>query len=144
MTPASRRIAWVAGAVALGTILALGASVLSRSRADQSAAKFELEAHGADHHAEITELRREVARLTSVLERSRAQIALSRRAVIPQANSATLSATASYRAGRGEFVGLLTTMRSTYSAETQYIRALQEFAVTLAELESLAGGEVLR
>jgi hypothetical protein len=39
MTPASRRIAWVAGAVALGTILALGASVLSRSRADQSAAK---------------------------------------------------------------------------------------------------------
>jgi hypothetical protein len=35
-------------------------------------------------------------------------------------------------------------MRSTYSAETQYIRALQVFAVTLAELEALAGGEVLR
>ena len=109
-----------------------------------SAARSELEAHEADHHAEITELRREVARLTSVLERSRVQIALSRRAVIPQANAATHSATASYRAGRGEFVALLTTMRSTYSAETQYIRALQEFAVTLAELEALAGGEVLR
>jgi outer membrane protein TolC len=109
-----------------------------------SAARSELEAHEADHHAEITELRREVARLTSVLERSRVQIALSRRAVIPQANAATHSATASYRAGRGEFVALLTTMRSTYSAETQYIRALQEFAVTLAELEALAAGEVLR
>ena len=109
-----------------------------------SAARSELEAHEADHHAEITELRREIARLTSILERSRAQIALSRRAVIPQANAATHSATATYRAGRGEFVALLTTMRSTYSAETQYIRALQEFAVTLAELEALAGGEVLR
>jgi outer membrane protein TolC len=35
-------------------------------------------------------------------------------------------------------------MRSAYAAETQYVRALQEFAVTLAELEALVGGEVLR
>lgn len=109
-----------------------------------SAARSELEAHEADHHAEITELRRQVARLTSALERSRAQLALSRRSVLPQARAATVSATASYQAGRGEFVALLTTIRSAYAAETQYIRALQEFAVALAELEELAGGEVLQ
>jgi outer membrane protein, heavy metal efflux system len=109
-----------------------------------SAARFELEAHEADHHAEITELRREVARLTSVLERSRALLALSRRSVLPQARAVTASATASYRAGRGEFVGLLTALRSAYAAQTEYVRALQEFAVTLAALEELAGGEVLR
>lgn len=120
---------------------------LQRSRKQRelaSAARLELEAHEADHHAEITELRREVARLTSALERSRAQLALSRRSVLPQVNAATVSATASYQAGRGEFVALLTALRSAYAAETQYIRALQEFAVTLAELEELAGGEVLR
>jgi len=109
-----------------------------------SAAKFELEAREADHHAEITALRRDIARLTSALERSRSQIALSRRSLLPQANAVTVSVSASYRAGRGEFATLLSAMRSAYAAETQYIRALQEFAVTLAELEALAGGEVLR
>jgi cobalt-zinc-cadmium efflux system outer membrane protein len=130
----------------ISAVVSLPLPLQRRSKQEELAlaARSELEAHEADHHAEITELRREVARLTSALERSRAQIALSRRAVIPQANAATQSATASYRAGRGEFVALLTTLRSTYSAETQYIRALQEFAVTLAELEALAGGEVLR
>ena len=120
---------------------------LQRSRKQRelaSAARFELEAHEANHHAEITELRRDIARLTSALERSRAQLALSRRSVLPQVNAATVSATASYQAGRGEFVALLTAIRSAYAAETQYIRVLQEFAVTLAELEELAGGEVLR
>ena len=109
-----------------------------------SAAKAELDAHEADHHAEITELRREVARLTSVLEGSRAQLAVSRRSLLPQTNAVTESVTASYRSGRGEFVTLLTALRSGYAAETQYVRALQEFAVTLAALEELAGGEVLR
>ena len=109
-----------------------------------SAAKLELEAHEADHHAEITELRREVARLTSVLERSRAQLALSRQSVLPQTRAVTESATGSYRSGRAEFVGLLTALRSAYAAETQYVRSLQEFAVTLAALQELAGGEVLR
>jgi outer membrane protein TolC len=109
-----------------------------------SAARSELEAHEADHHAEITELRREVARLTSALERSRSRIALSRRSLLPQANAVTLSVSASYRAGRGELATLLSAMRSAYAAETQYVRALQEFAVTLAELEALVGGEVLR
>jgi cobalt-zinc-cadmium efflux system outer membrane protein len=120
---------------------------LQRSRKQRglaSAARSELEAHEADHHAEITELRREVARLTSALERTRAQLALSRRSVLPSVNAATASATASYRAGRGEFVTLLTAIRSACAAETQYIRALQEFAVTLAELEELAGGGVLQ
>jgi outer membrane protein TolC len=109
-----------------------------------SAAKFELEAHEAEHHAEITELRREVARLTSVLERSRAQLALSRRSVLPQTRAVTESATASYGSGRGDFATLLAALRSGYAAEAQYVRALQEFAVTLAALEELAGGEVLR
>ena len=109
-----------------------------------SAARSELEAHEADHHAEITELRREVARLTSALERSRSQIALSRRSLLPQANAVTVSVSASYRAGRGEFAALLSAMRSAYAVETQYLRALREFAVTLAELEALVGGEVLR
>lgn len=120
---------------------------LQRSRKQRelvSAARFELEAHEADHHAEITALRREVARLTSALERSRAILALSRRSVLPQARAATVSATASYQAGRGDFVALLTSIRSAYEAETRYIRALQDFALTLAELEALAGLEVLR
>ena len=109
-----------------------------------AAARADLEAHEADHHAEITTLRREVARLTSALERSRAQLALSRRAVLPQVNGAAVSALATYRAGRSEFTTVLTAMRSAYAAESQDIRTLQEFAITLAELEELAGGEVLR
>lgn len=116
----------------------------SKQRELASAARSELEAHEADHHAEITEIRRDVARLTSSLERSRSQIALARRSLLPQANAVTVSVSASYRAGRGEFVALLSALRSAYTVETQYIRALQEFAVTLAELEALAGGEVLR
>src|SRR6187431_929160 len=39
MTPASRRIAWAAGAVALMASLALGAWLLSRSRAGRLTAK---------------------------------------------------------------------------------------------------------
>ncbi len=91
-----------------------------------------------------SELRAEVARLVSELERQRAQLAVYVKAVLPQGQASLASATASYQVGKTEFLTVLENQATLFSYETEYFRALSDFAKTLAELERVVGREVLR
>lgn len=107
-------------------------------------ARAELAARNAEHDAMENELRAEVARLVSDLERQRAQLALYVKAIVPQGRAALASATASYQVGRVEFLTVLDNQATLFTYETEYFRGLTDFARTLAELERIIGEEVLR
>jgi cobalt-zinc-cadmium efflux system outer membrane protein len=117
-----------------------------RRKQDQlvSAAGAELASLQAEHHAKQNEIRAEVARLVSELERQRAQLALYVRAILPQAQASLASAAASYQVGKVEFLTVLDNQATVFGYETEYFRAVSEFAKMLAELERVVGGEVLR
>lgn len=116
-----------------------------RERQDQGVldAEDELEALHAEHVAKVDAIRADVARLASDLERSRAQLALYTRALIPQARAALTSATASYQTGRVEFVAVIDGQTSMLGIEMEYARALTDFAKSLAALEQITGQEIL-
>jgi outer membrane protein TolC len=109
-----------------------------------SAAGAELASLQAEYHAKQNEVRAEVARLVSELERQRAQLALYVKAILPQAQASLASAASSYQVGKVEFLTVLDNQATVFSYETEYFRAVSEFAKTLAELEWVVGGEVLR
>lgn len=114
-----------------------------RQGADAAAAEAELAALHAEHGAEASALRAEVARLYAELERSRTQLALYVRAILPQGQAALASATAAYQAGRADLLALLDAQATLFTYETQYHRALSDFAQRLAELDAVVGREVL-
>jgi cobalt-zinc-cadmium efflux system outer membrane protein len=89
------------------------------------------------------EIRADVARLVSELERSRAQLALYVKALLPQARASLSSATASYQVGRIEFLTVLDDQATVFNYETEYFRVLSDFAKNLAELERVVGKEIL-
>jgi outer membrane protein, heavy metal efflux system len=89
------------------------------------------------------EIRAEVARLVSELERSRAQLALYVKALLPQARASLSSATASYQVGRVEFLTVLDDQATVFNYETEYFRVLSDFAKNLAQLERVVGKEIL-
>lgn len=107
------------------------------------AAGAELASLQAEHHAKQNDVRAEVARLVSELERQRAHLALYVKAVLPQGRGSLASATTSYQVGRVEFLTVLENQATLFTYETEYFRALTEFAKTLAELERVSGSEVL-
>jgi outer membrane protein TolC len=107
-------------------------------------ARAELAALEAARAAKRNEVRAEVARLVSELERQRAQLALYVKAVLPQSRAALASATASYQVGKVEFLAVLDNQATVFRYETEYFRGLSDFAKTLAELERVVGQEVLR
>ena len=104
----------------------------------------ELSALESDRHARVNSTRAEVARLVSELERSRAQLALYVKTILPQSRAALTSATASYQVGRVEFLAVVSDQATLFSYETEYFRALADFGKKLAELERLVGQEVIR
>lgn len=114
-----------------------------RQDAEVTAARADSGAFEADREARANDLRVEVARLVSELERQRTQLALYKSAIIPQGRAALTSATASYQVGRVEFVALLENQATVFNYETEYFRVLTDFAKTLAELERVVGAEVL-
>lgn len=97
-----------------------------------------------EHQAKVNEIRSDVARLVSELERSRTQLALTRRAILPQARASLASALASYQVGKVEFLTVLDNQSTVFSYETEYSRAIADFAKNIAELERIVGAEVLR
>ncbi|MBA3895491.1 MAG: TolC family protein, partial [Gemmatimonadales bacterium] len=107
-------------------------------------AEARLAALHAEHARQANDLRAEIASAYSDLERERAQLALFVKSIIPQGRAALESATASYQVGRVGFLALLESQATLYGYETQYHRALADFASRLAELERVVGGEVLR
>ncbi|MDQ6827540.1 MAG: TolC family protein, partial [Gemmatimonadota bacterium] len=111
--------------------------------AETAAAHADVDALEAEHGAQLAALRRDVARLASALERDRTQLAIYRAALIPQARAGVATLTASYGAGRASLASVVDAQTMTLMYESQYVRALADFAKTLAELEQLVGTEVM-
>jgi cobalt-zinc-cadmium efflux system outer membrane protein len=107
-------------------------------------AQARLAALEAEHHEQANELRARVAQAYADLERDRAQLALYMKSIIPQGRAALESATASFQVGRVDFLTLLENQTTLYNYETAYYRSLTQFAERLAELERIAGKEILR
>ena len=107
-------------------------------------ASANLSALHEEHQAKVNEIRSEVARISSELERNRAQLALTRRAILPQARASLSSALASYQVGKVEFLTVLDNQSTVFTYETEYYRAIADFAKNVAELERIVGAEVFR
>lgn len=114
-------------------------------RQDQltAAAGSELAALDAGLSARRNEIRADVAQLVSNLERSRGQLALYVKAVLPQSRASLASAMSSYQVGKLELLSVLDDQATLFTYETEYFRALTDFARTLAELEQVVGTEIL-
>lgn len=112
---------------------------------DQFAAEADaqLAALHEEHRAKVNEINASVARLVSELERERTQLALYVKAILPQGRAALTSATASYQVGKVEFLTVLDSQATLFNYETDYFRALSDFAKNVAELERVVGQEVL-
>ncbi|MDQ6689347.1 MAG: TolC family protein [Gemmatimonadota bacterium] len=108
-----------------------------------AASDAQLAALEAQEKQKENEIRADVARLVSELERSRTQLALYVKALLPQARASLGSATASYQVGRVEFLTVLDDQATVFNYETEYFRVLTDFAKNLAELERVVGKEVL-
>jgi outer membrane protein TolC len=107
-------------------------------------AEAELAEDMAGHHAMVNDLRARVAEAVSDLERDRAQLALYVKAVLPQAHAALEAATTGFQVGRTTFQTLVERQATLFNYETEYVRALTDFALSLAMLEQTVGQEVLR
>lgn len=120
--------------------------LFKRRRQDQlvAEASAQLAALTADRRARANALDAEVARLVSELQRQRTQLALYVKALLPQGRASLASATASYQVGRVEFLTLLDNQSTIFNYETEYFRALSDFATNVAELEQLVGEEVIQ
>lgn len=117
-----------------------------RRKQDQEVvgAGAELSALEAEHATEMNLIRQEVATRVSDVERERTRLALSLKAILPQAHAALESATASYQVGRVDFASLVDAQASVFNYETAYWRSLTDFAKAVAELQRIVGTEVLR
>ena len=107
-------------------------------------ASAELAALNAEREAKVNEVRAEVARIVSELERSRAQLALYVKALLPQARASLTSATSNYQVSRVDFLTVLDNQSTVFSYETEYFRVLSDFAKNLAELERGVGKEIIQ
>ncbi len=121
-------------------------AIHKRSRQDQELeeARAELSAMGSDRRAKVNSVRAQVARLVSQLERSRTQLAIYTKAILPQGGAAATAALASYQSGKTDLLTVLNNQNTLFTYETEYYRSLSDFAKNLAELEQLVGSEVLR
>lgn len=107
-------------------------------------ARAELDALHAEHAAQVNTIRARIASLAGDAQRERTQLALSLKAVLPEARAALASATASYDVGRIDFPALVDAQAVLFTEETAYARALTDFATTIAQLESVVGAEVVK
>ena len=116
----------------------------SRQSQEVAEASADLAAMEADKRAQTNSVRAQVARIVSDLERERTQLALYSKAILPQGSAAATSSLASYQAGKTELLSVLDNQNTLFTYQTAYYRALADFAKSLAELEQVVGGEVLR
>ena len=96
----------------------------------------------AEHEAAANELRSSVARLVAELERQRTQLALYTRAMLPQGRATLAATTAGFQAGKADLLAVLDVQSMLFTTETDYFRALTDFARNLAELERLTDKEL--
>lgn len=115
-----------------------------KQAAEAAAANADLLALEADRQTAANTLRADVARRASDLEQARTELALYRRAILPQAQAAFASATAGYQVGRTDFTAVIDAQATVFNYETAYYRSLTTFAKALAALRRIVGAEVLR
>ena len=115
------------------------------AKQDQAVAEqaAELSALQAEHRASVNAINARVASLASDVERSRTQLALYLKAILPQGRAAVTSAMETYQTGRADLLTLLDLQGAVFSSETAYFRALSDFAKAVADLEETVGVEVL-
>ena len=106
-------------------------------------ARARLSALEAERRSGVNEINARIAELVSAIERDRAQLALLKAAVIPQARATLTSLTASYQVGKVDFSAVLDNQATVFNAETEYFRLLSDFARNVAQLERTVGGEVI-
>lgn len=116
----------------------------SRQRQEVAETSADLAAMENEKRAQINSVRLQVARIVSDLERERTELALYVKAILPQGSAAATAALASYQAGKAELLSVLDNQNTLFTYQTAYYRALADFAKSLAELEQVVGGEVLR
>jgi len=112
-------------------------ALVAASRSDLSA--IEAERRDAENM-----VRANVARLHSDIQRSRTQLALYVKAIIPQSRAVVASATSAYTSGTGDFRTVLQAQMTLLEIEYAYHRSLADFAQKVAELEAVAGTDVIR
>ena len=82
--------------------------------------------------------------MASDIERERTRLSLTVKAILPQSRAALASAATSYQVGKVELLTVLADQATVFTYETEYFRALSDFAKNVAELERIVGTEVLR
>lgn len=112
--------------------------------AEVAAASADLAALEAEHHRMVNTLNADVAARVSALEHARTQLALSVRAILPQARATLASAVAGYQVGRVDFTSVIDAQATVFNEETAYYQSLTAFAKGLVELERTVGTGVLR
>jgi cobalt-zinc-cadmium efflux system outer membrane protein len=116
----------------------------SRQGQQLAEARAELSAMEMDRRAQTNSIRARVARLVSDLERERTELALYAKAILPQSAAAATASLASYQSGKTGLLGVLDNQNTLFGYQTAYYRAFADFAKSLAELEQVVAGEILR
>ena len=131
-------------------MISLGLSIdlpLFRSRKqDQAVVEAEEELRAQELEAEVTarSVRREVAAAHAALVRAREKLLLLDEAVIPQARATVESREALYRAGQGDFTGLMQAQTMLFRSEIERAHLTAELGQALARLERALGTELTR
>ena len=112
--------------------------------ADVAAANADLTAFQATQQTLANTIRADIARRAGDIEQARTELALYKRAILPQAQATFASATASYQVGRVDFTSVVDAQAAVFNYETAYWRSLTNVAKAIAELERIVGAEVLR
>lgn len=119
--------------------------VFKRRKQDRLAAsaRTDVAAAEAEHVAAEQEVFARIAELHADLERQRTRLALYVGALIPQGQATVQASLASFQTGRTSLFEVLGHQTALFRYETEYFRALTDFARGLAELEQIVGAEVL-
>lgn len=115
----------------------------NRQNALVTAAREDVVTGDAERRASEALVRSEVARLYSDVSRSRTQLALYVKALVPQARAALASSVNAYQSGTGDLTAVLDAQRALLDMEVGYSRSMTDFAQKIAELDSIVGQEVL-
>lgn len=119
--------------------------IFKRRKQDRlaGAARIDVVAAEAELVAAEQELFGRIAELHADLERQRTRLALYVGALIPQGQATVQASLAGFQTGRTSLFEVLNHQAALFRYETEYFRALADFARGLAELEQLVGAEVL-
>ncbi len=130
----------------ISATVAVPLPIFRRTKQDQQVveATSQLAMLEGEHHLMVNTIRADVARLVSDVERQRTTLALTMKAILPQSRASLTSATTSYQVGKVEFRTVLENQSALFGVETEYFRAMSDFATSVAELERIVGREVLK